>query len=356
MDKDLYHELKVLLDLNNFKLRSLILKKHFEMSPELTIKYSEKQKNYYLRDIGFNLSYLAQAINLQSPNLFSSYSKWLKNLMQNLGVSLPTLIANFQAMSEVLKNEFPSCYHEIISSYIEEGTQMLTQEIKEKSTLIDPTNHYSKYAEEFLLYVLNGRKSNASELILSLVKNGVSIKKIYIDILQQVQYEIGHLWQTNKISIAQEHYATSVTQLVISQMYPYLFTGKHKNKVLLTSCVSGELHEIGLRMLTDIFEIEGWDTWYLGANLPDESIIEMVKEKKPDIIALSVTVMFYLEKLKSLIEEIRKAGITTPIMVGGYPFINDKHLWKKIGADGWAIDPERALNVADKLIKTAGSE
>ncbi len=354
MKEEIYCELKDLLDKNNVRLRSLILLKQFEISPELEIKYSAKQKEYCLRDIGFNLSYLAQAIKLQSPNLFSAYSKWLKILLLNLGVSIPSVIANYKAMSEVLCKELSPSYHEIITSYIESGIEMLYKELKQESTLIDPSNQYSRYAKEFLSFVLNGKKTNASELILSLVKSGVSVKDIYINILQQVQYEIGHLWQTNKISIAQEHYATSVTQLVISQMYPYLFTGKNKNKVLLTSCVSGELHEIGLRMLTDIFEIEGWDTWYLGANLPDESVIEMIKEKKPDIVALSVTVMFYLEKLMDLIDKIRKAGITTPIMVGGYPFINDKQLWKKIGADGWAIDPERALKVADRLINASG--
>jgi len=353
MKEDLYSELKKLLDNNNSRLRSLILQKQFKISPELDIKYSAKQQEYCLRDIGFNISYLSQAIKLQSPNLFCDYSKWLKRLLQNLGVSIPSVIANFEAMAEVLCEEFPSCYHEIITSYIESGIKTLNMDIKDESTFIDPDNLYSKYAKEFLSYVLNGKKSNASELILSLVKGGIPVKKIYIDILQQVQYEIGNLWQTNKISIAQEHYATSVTQLVISQMYPYLFTGKEKSKVLLTSCVSGELHEIGLRMLTDIFEIEGWDTWYLGANLPDDSIIEMIKEKKPDIIAFSVTVMFYLDKLMALIEGIRKAGITTPIMVGGYPFKNDKRLWKKVGADGWAIDPERALKVADRLIQSS---
>jgi methanogenic corrinoid protein MtbC1 len=80
----------------------------------------------------------------------------------------------------------------------------------------------------------------------------------------------------------------------------------------------------------------------------------MIKNKKPDLIALSVTVVFHLDKLSKLIQKIRNEGIKTPIMVGGYPFNNDKTLWKKVGADGWATDPDHAIRFADKLLKVAG--
>ncbi|MBI9032593.1 cobalamin-dependent protein [bacterium] len=355
MQNDLYCELKEYLDQNNYRLRLPIFKRQLELMPDLKIKYSEKQMGYCLRDIGFNLSYLAQAIKLESPNLFFSYSKWLLILMQNLRIPIASVIANFKAMKQLLHEETQAKYHHIIDFYLELGIEALNKDYDEVSGMIDPTNIYSQYAEKFINYVLNGEKAKASEMILGLVSEGVSVKNIYLDILQPVQYEIGHLWQTNKISIAQEHYATSVTQLVISQMYPFLFNGSPKDRVLLTSCVSGELHEIGLRMLSDIFELEGWSTWYLGANLPDESVIEMIKDKKPDIIALSATVMFFLEKLEKLILKIKESGIEAPIMVGGYPFIQDKMLWKKVGADGWAIDPERALKVADKLLLKKGN-
>ncbi len=354
MQNDLYCELKEFLYQNNYRLRAPIFKKQLELMHDLNFEYSEKQKQYCLRDIGFNLSYLAQAIKLESPNLFFSYTKWLQILMKNLKIPIASVLANFEAMQLLLHEETQPRYHSIINFYIGLGIEALSKNYEEVVSMINPANMYSQYATQFINFVLNGEKAKASEMILKLVSDGISVKNIYLDILQPVQYEIGHLWQTNKISIAQEHYSTSVTQLVISQMYPFLFNGSPKNRVLLTSCVSGELHEIGLRMLSDIFELEGWSTWYLGANLPDEAVIEMIKDKKPNIIALSVTVMFFLEKLENLILKIREAGFNSPIMVGGYPFIQDKMLWKKVGADGWAIDPERALKVADKLLIKKG--
>ena len=63
--------------------------------------------------------------------------------------------------------------------------------------------------------------------------------------------------------MAQEHYCTAATQLIMSQLYPYIFTTGKNGRVLVGTCVSGDLHEIGVRMVSDFFEMEGWDTFYL---------------------------------------------------------------------------------------------
>ncbi|MBI9032591.1 cobalamin-dependent protein [bacterium] len=354
MQTEVSQELKRLIDKMNISLRPVILDKQFEIAPYTKGTNSERRREASLQDIGYNLSYLAQAIELNSPNLFVSYSNWLKGLMLDLGFSITSVIENFRAMKIVMLDNFPVDYHTIISEYIEIGIKELGQDFIPDESYIDPAKPYSKHALDFLAYALGGKRHEASQLILSLVKNGVPIKTIYLEILQKVQYEVGHLWHTNKISIAQEHYITSLIQLVISQLYPFILNNKPNNKTLISACISGELHEIGLRMLSDIFELEGWDTWFLGANLPDQEIISMIKDKKPDVLALSVTMTFHLDKLTKLIQKIRDAGISTPIMVGGYPFNNDRTLWKKVGADGWAMDPDHALKFAARLTELAG--
>ena len=353
LDK-LHTDLKLQIEELNSSLRPLILKKQFEIAPYTKGPTTEKRRKSSLQDIGYTLSYLGQAIELNSPGMFVSYSNWLKALMHDLGISISAIVENFKAMKLVLLETLPLEYHNIITEYIDKGIEVLEDDFTPESSYIDLSTPYGKFANEFLTYALAGKRHNASKLILSLVKKEIPIKNIYVDVLQIVQYEVGHLWHTNKISIAQEHYITSLIQLVISQLYPYILNEKQTNKTLLASCISGEQHEIGLRMLSDIFELEGWNTWFLGANLPDKEIIKAILERKPDLIALSVTVLFHLDKLTSLISKIKASGITTPIMVGGYPFNNDKTLWKKVGADGWATDPEHALKFAQKLLELAG--
>ena len=42
---------------------------------------------------------------------------------------------------------------------------------------------------------------------------------------------------------------------------------------MVATCIGGELHEIGIRMVADFFEMEGWDTYYLGANTPADAVV-----------------------------------------------------------------------------------
>jgi len=77
----------------------------------------------------------------------------------------------------------------------------------------------------------------------------------------------------------------------------------------------------------------------------------MIKEKKPDIVAISCTMTFNVSKVRNLIQTIKSNGIPVPVIVGGFPFNLDKNLWKKIGGDGYSKDFEDALLISEKLCR-----
>jgi len=100
------------------------------------------------------------------------------------------------------------------------------------------------------------------------------------------------------------------------------------------------------------YEMEGWDSVYVGANTPTTTLLSMIKKERPDIIALSVTIMPHLKQLDEIITRARQdtslAGIR--IIVGGYPFNIEKDLWKTLKADGYAPDAQGAVEIANSLI------
>ncbi|HKK33261.1 MAG TPA: B12-binding domain-containing protein, partial [Desulfomicrobiaceae bacterium] len=114
-------------------------------------------------------------------------------------------------------------------------------------------------AQAYLELVLNQNRQDALDMIMDLVDKGTSIKSIYLDIFQPAMHLVGELWQHDRISVAQEHYCTGVTQFIISQLYPYLFREHDRDRTMAGCCVSGELHEMGIRMVCDFFEMDGWD-------------------------------------------------------------------------------------------------
>jgi methanogenic corrinoid protein MtbC1 len=152
--------------------------------------------------------------------------------------------------------------------------------------------------------------------------------------------------------VAQEHYCTAATQLIMSQLYPHIFAGERNGRRLVAACVGEELHELGIRMVADFFEMEGWDTYYLGANAPTASILDSLDEYDADLLALSTTILSHVAQIREIIEQVhhRERGNGVKILVGGYPFNVSPELWRKVGADGYAVDAQEAIQAANELV------
>ena len=144
--------------------------------------------------------------------------------------------------------------------------QLLTAMPSQLTTYLNVESELGDLGQRYLGLLLAGNRHEASQLVTEAVKDGAPIKTVYIEVFQNSQYEIGRLWQLNEISVAQEHFCTAATQLIISQLYPYLFSHNKTGHRLVVACTGGDLHELGVRMVADFFEMEGWDTFYLGAN------------------------------------------------------------------------------------------
>jgi MerR family transcriptional regulator, light-induced transcriptional regulator len=210
-----------------------------------------------------------------------------------------------------------------------------------------------KEAKLYLRSILQADRITASKLVNTAIESGINIKDIYISIFQASQHEIGRLWQTNQINVAQEHYCTAATQVIMSQLYPYVFRTKKNGHRLVATCVNGELHELGIRMVADFFEMEGWDTYYLGANTPVKSLLEALCQYQAEVLCISATINFNVSAISELVTSVRKSADTSKIiiLVGGRPFNIVPDLWWKIEADGCAVDAREAISKCKTLLK-----
>jgi methanogenic corrinoid protein MtbC1 len=209
----------------------------------------------------------------------------------------------------------------------------------------------------YLTALLRAKRRNATSLIMRALDAGTDVRDIYLRVFQSAQYEVGRLWQMNKITAAQEHYCTAVTQSIISKLYPHIFSAERNGHQLVASCAFAEQHEIGIRMVCDFFEMEGWDTHYLGAGTEPESVVRAIIEKRAELALVSVTVGLHLTRAKALINLIRSSEACqgVKVLVGGYIFNALPDLWRKMGADGYARDAREAVAVARKLFESRSS-
>ena len=108
----------------------------------------------------------------------------------------------------------------------------------------------------------------------------------------------------------------------MSKLYPKSLPEKSETGGALAAIrVSGDLHEIGVRMLNDLFEMDGWHTYYLGADMPRPAAVQAVVQRQADALAISATIAYHVRAGESLIAALRRTpkchGVK--ILAGGHP-------------------------------------
>jgi methanogenic corrinoid protein MtbC1 len=329
-----------------------IVERHWKLRPALKEQYGEKGKTKCLEDARYHLRYLSEAVGAREPALFVHYVTWAKTMLEARNIPVEDLVANLEAMLDVLGTELPKSMQILAVDYVKSAIGSLTL-ANDNSSFLDPAQPLADLAHQYLSALLRYDRHSASTLILEAVENKVSIREIYCHVFEPCQYEIGRLWQTNVVSIAQEHYCTASTQFIMSQLYPYIFRSDRTVRgTIVAACVSGELHEIGARMLCDLLEMEGWNTIYLGANVPTAGIVDVLRVNHSNILAVSASMTFHIRAVREVIAAVRLASPEVRILVGGCAFRIAPNLWRDVGADYCTKDATDAISLIEGLDDT----
>lgn len=173
---------------------------------------------------------------------------------------------------------------------------------------------------EFLQSLLAGKRHVSSQIIGNLAVAGLPVEDIYEKIIKKSLYNIGALWESGKISVASEHLASAIVESILNEMYSGIISKTKNNKTVIVASVENEAHQIGIKMVADIFEMHGWNALFLGANVPIKDLISFMENIKPDIIALSMSIYFHIPTLESTIKFITDINPSMKILVGGQGF------------------------------------
>ncbi|HEX3053606.1 MAG TPA: B12-binding domain-containing protein, partial [Aggregatilineaceae bacterium] len=197
----------------------------------------------------------------------------------------------------------------------------------------------------FLQAILKGDRIAADQIVREALHQG-TIRDSYLQIFQPSLYEVGRLWEVGQVSIAQEHLATAITQSALASIYARVDLPTSTEQNAIIACLSGNYHEIGPRMLADFMQMAGFNTRFLGADTPEDSLMSMISSIKPDVIGLPATTQEQVQSVQTAIERLRAdfASYRPTVMVGGLAFNQVDDLWKKVKADVWGIDAGQAVD------------
>lgn len=174
--------------------------------------------------------------------------------------------------------------------------------------------------DDYLQNLLKGSRANCSALAHQYLQSNPSIKDLYEEVFKVALYEVGHLWETNKITVATEHMATAITEGILNELFEQIITKNKVNKKVVVACVENEKHQVGIKMVADVFEMKGWESFFLGTGIPTPELIRFISETKPDMLAISLSVYFNFSNLMKMLQVIRDEFSDLQIIIGGQAF------------------------------------
>jgi diguanylate cyclase (GGDEF)-like protein len=147
---------------------------------------------------------------------------------------------------------------------------------------------------------------------------GLSAVAIQSRVIAPAMRAIGELWERDNLTVAEEHLATAVSHHVLTRLYPGLLRRAPKvGDTVVVAAVHGEHHVLGLRMVADVLEGCGFDVRFLGADVPEDSLMDWVEEHHPAAVALGVTMPLGAAQLTRQLHALREHHPDVIRIIGG---------------------------------------
>jgi len=293
---------------------------------------------------------LAAAVRADEPALFARRIDWLRRAYQARGVDEGELVAMLESLQQALSEEMPAELRDAVAKPLDAALRAVAQPLSPVAEVIDAATSTGRLALQYLQLCLEGRCDEATALVLDSIDDEMTPERAYLEVLVPAQRETGQLWHVGDISIAEERVVSETTRqlltLISHEHAPEIGT----DRIVLGASVAGNAHDIGLRVITDLFRLAGWRALFLGADVPPAEIARAALLFDVDLVVLNATLDVQLKDLGRTIAEIRAVGPGTKILVGGLVFAPSPELWRRVGADGYAADAASAVSMGTQLL------
>jgi methanogenic corrinoid protein MtbC1 len=320
------------------------------LHPDWVKRYGDRARRRGVEDAIFHQDFLSAAIETGEPGAFGEYLRWTAGVLEARGIAPRFLRENVDQISKELGSRLPSPLGTEVTEFVESALDAgLTAQAKVGAVAAN-AGELSGVQSLYLQAILHGQRQAAVGIAVETVRQGHNLPDVYADVLQESMYEVGRLWETNRITVAQEHMATAITQHVIAHLYPLIPPAQTQRGRMVITGVEGEQHQVGSNIVADVLESAGWDVRFLGTNTPAAGVLQAVEEHRADVLGISATMLFNLPAVRRLIAEARAVpGRNLRIMLGGSAFRATPELYKELGAAGVALDVRAALRLAATL-------
>jgi 5-methyltetrahydrofolate--homocysteine methyltransferase len=204
-------------------------------------------------------------------------------------------------------------------------------------------------------YIIEGSKDGLNEDLREALQKMKPLEIINGPLMKGMD-EVGRLFNANQLIVAEVLQSAEAMKAAVAQLEPFMEKSESssRGKILLAT-VKGDVHDIGKNLVEIILANNGFDVVNLGIKVPPEQLIQAIREHQPDIVGLSGLLVKSAQQMVLTAEDFSKAGVSTPILVGGAALSShfvDKQIAKAYvtGTVAYAQDAMNGLDLAKIIV------
>jgi methanogenic corrinoid protein MtbC1 len=332
----------------------------YDADASMEHRYGSAGKRLWRSEMQSRLNHLVEAMAADRAELFVANAAWSRTAFIAREMAESDLRQSLETLGRTLEEHAPGAVWNRAKPMIALAARRIdavSPSVAAGDAL--PTGLEAPEAREarlYLLRLLQRDREGASEVASSALSRGATLAQVYETILMPALAEVGRMWHLQEATIADEHYCTGATQMIMARLRASVPTKPGHGQRVVATAVGGDLHEIGIRMVSDIFDADGWEVEFLGANMPTEDLVDAIDPERgghaTHLVAASASTTLAVRAVADMIVAIRSrlGTATVPVLVGGTPFRLVPDLWQVVGADGFALTAADALREGERLV------
>lgn len=301
------------------------------------------------------LEHLSVALHFEAHVLFLDHVEWLATSFRTREVPAGLLVECLETLEQELEARLPVHALPPVAQLLSQSRSRAAQPPTAEPSTLRGDGPTFELARAYLLAALEGRRLDALNLVLDAARGGIGLETLQRDVIGRVQVELGRLWHEGELSVIEEHLVSRISEQVLAALALHMPRTPRLGRRVLVTGANGDLHDIGLRVLVDRFDLAGYDPVFLGATTPADEAAYAAAEFKVDLLLLGAKLAVHVRGAAATIDRLRATPETTnlPVIVGGRPFDLAPGLAERLGANGHARDADEALALARRLLGTA---
>jgi len=178
--------------------------------------------------------------------------------------------------------------------------------------------------------------------------------KAILDVGQEAMQVIGDRFESGEYFLPELMVSGDILAGIADKVKPFLESGDDREKIgkIIFGTVAGDIHDIAKDIVVFMLEINGFEVFDLGVDVPAEKFVDAVQEHQARIVGLSGFLTLAIEPMRHTISAFKQAGLAdVKIMIGGGPI--DELVCKDTGADAWGPNAMDAVSIARQWVGAA---